>query len=171
MSTVSNAITSGRIVSTTLPPIPRAQRGGRRPPSDRNGRRRSLLRVLTPRRYRQIRNWLQFCGVAGMSCLATILLLNSVAAAQEPALPLPNLSGTYSCEGDETTCGWSGWTFTITQTGADLSIRNEKGDVGNAKLTSRITLSAGPIWNMLGTIVSTDNRVIQWSNGTTWRKK
>ena len=83
---------------------------------------------------------------------------------------LPDLSGTYKCEGDETVCGWSGWTFTVTRSGSDLQIRNEKGEVGHAKLTSPISLSAGPIWNMLGTLVSSDNRVIQWSNGTTWRK-
>jgi hypothetical protein len=57
---------------------------------------------------------------------------------------LPNISGTYKCEGDETACGWSGWAFTVTQSGADLEIKNEKGDVGHAKLTSRISLSAGP---------------------------
>ena len=84
---------------------------------------------------------------------------------------LPDLAGTYKCEGDETACGWSGWTFTVTQTGSDLDIKNEKGDVGHAKLTSHISLSVGPTWNMLGTIVSADNRVIQWSNGTTWRKQ
>ena len=84
---------------------------------------------------------------------------------------LPNLSGTYKCEGDETACGWSGWAFTVTQSGADLEIKNEKGVVGGAKLTSHISLSAGPTWNMLGTITSADNREIQWSNGTTWRKQ
>jgi len=84
---------------------------------------------------------------------------------------LPNIFGTYKCEGDETACGWSGWAFTVTQSGADLEIKNEKGDVGHAKLTSRISLSAGPTWNMLGTITSADNREIQWSNGTTWRKQ
>jgi hypothetical protein len=102
--------------------------------------------------------------------VTTVLFLTSIAAAQ-PNLPLPDLAGTYKCEGDETACGWSGWTFTVTQSDADLEIKNEKGDIGHAKLTSRISLSAGPIWNMLGTIVSADNRVIQWSNGTNWRKQ
>ena len=173
MSTASNAMTTGRIVSTPLPPIPAAQRGGRRPPSDRNGGRRSysVVRMLTPRRYRQIRNCLQFTAFTGMSCLVTVLFLSSIAAAQETIPPLPNLSGTYSCEGDETACGWSGWTFTVTQSGSDLDIKNDKGDVGKAKLTSHISLSVGPTWNMLGTIVSAGNPVIQWSNGTTWRKQ
>ena len=172
MSPASTTMTSGRIVTKPLPPIPTASRGGRRPPSDRSGRRSySIVRIITPRRYRQVRHWLQFTAFAGMSCLVTVLFLSSVAAAQEAMPPLPNLSGTYSCEGDETACGWSGWTFTVTQTGSDLQIKNDKGEVGNAKLTSRISLSAGPIWNMLGTIGSTDNRVIQWSNGTVWRKQ
>ncbi len=172
MSTASTASTPGRIVSYPLGPIPTPQRGGRRPPTDGSSKRRSrsLMRMISPRRYRRIRNALQFCTVAGITCVTTVLFLSSVAAAQEAAAPLPNLSGIYKCEGDETACGWSGWTFTVTQTGADLEIKNEKGDIGSAKLTSRISLSAGPIWNMLGTIVSTDNRVIQWSNGTTWRK-
>jgi hypothetical protein len=171
MSTVS-ALIPGRIVSTPFPKIPVAQRGGKRPPHDRGGRRRStaLARLLTPRRYRHLRNWLQFCGVAGVSAALTVAVLSTAAYAQETQA-LPNLAGTYACEGDETACSWSGFTFTVKQDGADLEIRNEKGEVGNAKLTSPISLSAGPIWNMLGVIVSSDNSVIQWSNGTNWRKK
>ena len=170
MSTVTG-ITPGRIVYTPNPPLPVSQRGGRRPPHGRGGRRsRALVRLLTPRRYRHIRNWLNFCGVAGLSAAVTVAFLTSVAHAQQQQ-PLPNLAGTYACQGDETACGWSGWTFTVTQNGADLEIRNEKGDVGTAKLTSHISLSAGPIWNMLGTIVSADNRIILWSNGTSWRKQ
>jgi hypothetical protein len=170
MST-STALLRGRIVSTPLPRLPVAQRGGKRPPPGR-GRRRSpaLVRLLTPRGYRHMRNWLQFSGVVGLSAAITVALLNSVAYAQSAPPALPNLTGTYKCEGDETACGWSGWTFTVTQKGADLEIKNEKGDIGNAKLTSHISLSLGPTWNMLGVIVSPDNRLIQWSNGTNWRK-
>lgn len=68
-------------------------------------------------------------------------------------------------------CGRSGMTFSVTQSGSDLEIKNEKGEIGNAKMTSNISISAGPIWNMLGVIDAPDNRVIQWSNGTTWRKQ
>jgi hypothetical protein len=117
-----------------------------------------------------VRGVLQFGTVAGLTCVTTVLFLTSIASAQTNS-PLPDLAGTYTCEGDETTCAWSGFTFTVTQSGADLEIKNEKGDVGHAKLTSPISLSVGPIWNMLGTIVSNDNRVIQWSNGTNWRKQ
>ena len=174
MST-STALASGRIEFTPRPVVPTPQSGGRRPPTNRNKKHHRLrayplVRLLTPKGYRRARNVLQFCTVAGLSCLTTALFLTSIASAQTN-LPLPNLAGTYKCEGDETACGWSGWTFTVTQSDADLEIRNEKGDIGHAKLTSRISLSAGPIWNMLGTIVSADNRVIQWSNGTTWRKQ
>lgn len=170
----TSALASGRIEFTPRPAVPKPQRGGRRPPSNGNNRLRSypLVRLLTPRRYRRVRDALQFCTFAGLSCLTTVLFLSSIAAAQpQDTASLPNLAGTYSCEGDETACGWSGWTFTVTQSGADLEIKNEKGEVGAAKLTSPISLSAGPIWNMLGTIVSADNRVIQWSNGTNWRKQ
>jgi hypothetical protein len=174
MST-STALASGRVEFTPRPVVPTPQRGGRRPPTNRNKsskrlRPYPLVRLLTPRGYRRARNALQFCTVAGLSFVATVLFLSSVAAAQ-PNPPLPDLAGTYKCEGEETVCGWSGWTFTVTQSGADLEIKNEKGDTGYAKPTSRISLSAGPTWNMLGTIVSADNRVIQWSNGTTWRKQ
>jgi hypothetical protein len=58
----------------------------------------------------------------------------------------------------------------VTQNGNSLDIKNEKGDAGIATLTSNISLSAGPPWNMLGTI-STDARTIEWSNGTQWRKQ
>ena len=170
----TSALSSGRIEFTPRPQVPKPQRGGRRPPSNRNNRLRSypLLRILTPRGYPRARNTLQFCAFAGLSCLTTVLFLSSIAAAQpQDAGSLPNFAGTYSCEGDETACGWSGWTFTVTQSGADLQIENEKGEIGSGKVTSRITLSAGPIWNMLGTVVSADNRVIQWSNGTSWRKQ
>jgi hypothetical protein len=171
MST-SPALVSGRIVSTPLPRFPITQRGGKRPPYGRGGGRRrssALVRMLTPRGYRHMRNWLQFSTVVGLSAAITVAVLNSVAYAQSPAA-LPNLAGTYKCEGDETACGWSGWTFTVTQNGANLEVKNEKGDVGHANLTSHISLSLGPTWNMLGVIASPDNRVIQWSNGTSWRK-
>ena len=171
MST-SNANASGRIEFTPRPVVPTPQRGGRRPPSNRNTgynrlRAYPLVRLLTPIGYRRARNVLEFCAVAGLTCLTTVLFLTSIAIAQTNA-SLPELAGTYKCEGDETACGWSGWTFTVTQSGADLEIKNEKGDLGHAKLTSTISLSAGPIWNMLGTNVSPD--VIQWSNGTIWRR-
>jgi hypothetical protein len=51
-----------------------------------------------------------------------------------------------------------------------LNFKDEKSDVGEGAITSNISISVGPTWNMLGTILR-DNRVIQWSNGTQWRKQ
>jgi hypothetical protein len=96
---------------------------------------------------------------------AAALLLGSAQAAQEP-----NLAGTYRCGPDAKACEWSGTTFTVTQAGKTLDIKNDKGDNGVATVTSNISLSAGPPWNMLGTI-SADARTIDWSNGTQWRKQ
>jgi hypothetical protein len=93
----------------------------------------------------------------------------SLANAQQTAAPLPNLSGTYRCDGDSKKCEWSGRTFSVVQEGDTLDVKNDKGDVGEIKLDSDIALSAGPPWNMLGVILP--NKIIQWSNGTNWRKQ
>jgi hypothetical protein len=116
------------------------------------------------------REWLEFGLLMSATALITTAIFVSVAAAQPSETNLPDLSGSYSCEGDETACGWSGYKFTIIQKGATLEIRNEKGAYGLAKLTSPISLSAGPIWNMLGVIVAPGSGTIQWSNGTIWTK-
>ena len=81
-----------------------------------------------------------------------------------------NLSGSYTCGPDAKACQWSGSTFTITQTGKNLDIKNDKGATGTGTVTSEISLSAGAPWNMLG-VISKDNRAIDWSNGTVWRKQ
>ena len=81
-----------------------------------------------------------------------------------------NLSGSYKCGPDEKACQWSGSTFAVTQTGKNLAIKNDKGDTGTATLTSSMSVSAGAPWNMLG-VVSPDNRMIDWSNGTVWRRQ
>ena len=81
-----------------------------------------------------------------------------------------NFSGSYKCGPEPKACQWSGSTFTITQTGKDLEIKNDKGVSGTGTLTSEISLSAGAPWNMLG-VISTDKRVIDWSNGTVWRRQ
>jgi len=91
-------------------------------------------------------------------------LFTAVQAAQAP-----NLAGTYRCGPDAKACEWSGTTFTVTQTGNNLDVKNDKGAIGTATLTSNISLSAGPPWNMLGVISA--NNVVDWSNGTQWRKQ
>jgi len=100
-----------------------------------------------------------------MTALAAIALLGSAYAAQQA-----NLAGTYRCGPDAKSCQWSGTTFTVTQTGANLEVKNEKNEVGSGTVTSAITVSMGPPWNMMG-LVSGDSRTIDWSNGTQWRKQ
>jgi hypothetical protein len=99
-----------------------------------------------------------------ISLAASAGLWTAVQAAQAP-----NLAGTYRCGPDAKACQWSGTTFTVTQSGTTLDIKNEKNEAGQATVTSNISLSAGPPWNMLGTI--SPNNVIDWSNGTQWRKQ
>jgi len=81
----------------------------------------------------------------------------------------PILSGTYRCTPEPSPCQTSGQTFTVTQSGNNLDFKNDKGEVGRGTLTSDISLTAGPPWNMVGTILP--DRAIQWSNGTKWQKQ
>jgi hypothetical protein len=89
------------------------------------------------------------------------------AASGEAAVP--NLAGTYRCEPAPEQCR-SGRIFEVTQSGAHLEFKSDNGVVGQAALTSNISLSAAPPWNSLGVITSPDG-VIEWSNGTIWRKR
>jgi len=97
-----------------------------------------------------------------------ILVCAAMAAAAVEAQQLPNLSGNYRCQPEPSPCK-NGQTFTVTQTGDKIDFKDEKGEAGEAKLTSNISLSAGAPWNMLGTVTS--GGAIQWSNGTQWRKQ
>ncbi len=94
-----------------------------------------------------------------------VALLGTAQAAQAP-----NLGGSYRCGPDAKACEWSGTTFTVTQNGNNLDIKNDKGAIGTAIVTSSISVSAGAPWNMLGTI-SPDSKTIDWSNGTEWKKQ
>ncbi len=91
------------------------------------------------------------------------------AAQAQPAASPPDISGTYQCQPAPQPCLWSGATPSITQSGADLQIKNDKGETANAKLTSDITISAGGPINSYGVIRA--DHSIDWSNGTTWRKQ
>ena len=151
-------ITVGRVALTRVT-VPRLQTaGGRRPPRDRQPRR-----VCPNRRGKPHLRYLS-AAIASMGIAA------SLANAQPASAPLPNLSGTYRCVEGGSVCRL-GASFTITQAGADLEIKNDKGETGTGKLTSNITLSAGPIWNMMGVLSETDKHTILWSNGTSWRKQ
>jgi hypothetical protein len=97
--------------------------------------------------------------------VSAVALLGAAEAAQAP-----NFAGTYRCGPDAKACQWSGMTFMVTQNGNTLDIKNDKNETGVAMVTSNISISAGPPWNMLGT-VSADARTIDWSNGTQWRRQ
>jgi hypothetical protein len=79
----------------------------------------------------------------------------------------PNIAGTYRCVPEPTRC--LSPTYTVTQNGQALELRGEDGTPVGAKMTSNITLSAGPILNDNGLLLP--DRSIQWSNGTHWQKQ
>jgi hypothetical protein len=88
----------------------------------------------------------------------------------EESIPARSIAGTYRCGPDTKACQWVGPTITMTQSGTKLEMKSEKGDIVNGEVTSDISLSAGPPWNMLG-IVSDDGRTLEWSNGTKWTRQ
>ncbi len=102
---------------------------------------------------------------ASFSVLTATALVGHAVAAQSG----PNFAGAYRCQPAPESCQNSGNTFTVTQTGNTLDVKNDKGAVGQGTVTSNISISMGPPWNMLG-VVAPDN-AIQWSNGTEWRKQ
>jgi hypothetical protein len=156
----------GRLWISTKSLEAKPQRGGKRPPDDPTATRYfTPFPRSVPGRSRHVRHLLRWCATIGAAAIA-----GSAAVAQPVGASLPDLSGTYRCEGNTEACK-SAASFTVTQSGADLQIKTDKGDVGTAKLTSNISISAGPTWNMLGLVMSPDNHAIQWSNGTTWRKQ
>jgi hypothetical protein len=105
-----------------------------------------------------------------LSMLGAVVLLGLGLPSRAPAQgAAPNLSGTYRCQPEPSSCQWSGQTFTIAQSGTKLDMKSDKGDVGQGLLSSNTTLSVGAPWNMLGVILP-DQR-IQWSNGTLWSKQ
>lgn len=101
---------------------------------------------------------------------AALIAMAVFGAAQTQAVNYKaSLAGTFRCGPDMKVCQWSGQSFTVTQKGNQLEIKNNKGDQGTAILTSNISVSAGPPWNMLG-VISADGKTINWSNGSEWRK-
>jgi hypothetical protein len=78
-----------------------------------------------------------------------------------------NLAGTYRCSPEPAPC--QAPTFSILQNGTALEIKAENGPIADGKLTSDLTVSAGPPWNSIGTVMP--DRSIQWSSGTHWRKQ
>jgi hypothetical protein len=104
---------------------------------------------------------------AGLAAIAVVTIGSSGLALAQGAAP--NLSGTYRCAPEPSSCQWSGQTFTVAQSGTKLDMKSDKGDIGQALLSSNTTLSVGAPWNMLGVIMP--DQSIQWSNGTIWHKQ
>jgi len=104
-----------------------------------------------------------------VSAIAMLAASSFSGYAEAQPAAAPNLSGTYRCEPEPSSCKNSGQTFTVTQSGNILDLKSSDGGFGQAKLTSNTTMSVGGPWNMVGTVVP-DGR-IQWSNGTDWRKQ
>ena len=100
----------------------------------------------------------------------TIAAFAALAFGNAGAADTRNFAGTYRCDANKAGCELSGQTFTVTQSGDTLDVKNDKGAVGQGKVTSPISVSMGPPWNMLG-VVLMDNSTIEWSNGTQWRKQ
>ncbi len=104
-----------------------------------------------------------------VSLIAGLTALASPAFAQAQQGAQVNVSGSYRCEPQPSPCQWLGQTLSITQTGATLDLKTQQGSIAQAKLTSDISVSAGPPWNAVGIILP--DHTIQWSNGTQWRKQ
>jgi len=89
-----------------------------------------------------------------VSCFSSLiafsaLVLLQLAQAQSSA---PNLSGTYRCQPQPDPCKWQGQTPTISQSGTKLDLKIDKNELAEGKLTSNITISAGPPYNAYGLI-------------------
>jgi hypothetical protein len=81
----------------------------------------------------------------------------------------PNLSGTYRCQPQPDPCKWQGQTPTISQSGTKLELKIDNNELAEGKLTSNITVTAGPPYNAEGLI--RPDHSIEWSNGTKWVKQ
>ncbi len=110
-----------------------------------------------------------------MSKASTLLSVSAIAvvdtlliAGTSQAAP-PNLAGTYRCQPAPAPCLWPGHSPAITQSGTNLQIKSDQGEISAAKLTSDTTISAGATFNSLG-IIRPDHS-IDWSDGTKWRKQ
>ncbi len=104
-------------------------------------------------------------SVSLMAALAAFAFAG-LAKAQSSA---PNLSGTYRCQPEPAPCKWQSQTPTISQSGTKLELKIDSSELAEGKLTSNITVSAGPPYNAEGLI--RPDHSIEWSNGTKWVKQ
>jgi len=109
-----------------------------------------------------LKNPLSISLVAALSAFAA----PGLAQAQQS---LPALAGTYRCVPEPDSCKWQAQSLTISQPGSTVQLNINPGEVAAAKVTSPITLSAGPPFNAVGRIMP--DHSIEWSNGTKWVKQ
>jgi hypothetical protein len=102
-------------------------------------------------------------NVLCIAMLAAVAVLPAQVRAQGSA---PNLSGTYNCTPEPIKCQNS--SYMVMQNGNVLEVKAQDGPVFQAKLTSNVTITAGPPFNSNGVVLPDSS--IQWSNGTHWRK-
>jgi hypothetical protein len=105
---------------------------------------------------------------------AFILLIAAVFALALPGFTqaqqsVPDLAGAYRCVPQPASCKWQGQTLAIAQEGATVELNIDAGEFAEGKITSDITVSAGPPYNSVGTIMP--DHSIEWSNGTKWIKQ
>src|SRR5205085_8997744 len=95
-----------------------------------------------------------------------LIVLTAPVVAVESAVP--NLGGTYRCMSDTRPCQSS--TFSVSQSGGKLEVKSEQGLVAEVQVTSPVSVSLGPPWNVNG-IILPDRRTIEWSAGTRWQRQ
>lgn len=106
---------------------------------------------------------------ARMLSVSAIAAFGTLSMAGPSQAAPPNLAGTYRCQPAPAPCLWPGDRPVITQSGTNLQIKSDQGEISTAKLTSDTTISAGATFNSLG-IIRPDHS-IDWSDGTKWRKQ
>ncbi|HEY2531867.1 MAG TPA: hypothetical protein VGJ20_28730 [Xanthobacteraceae bacterium] len=104
-----------------------------------------------------------------ISAMIAICALALIGQARAQGASQPDLGGRYRCEADPMPCSWTGESPSISQSGTKLDIKNDKGEIAAATLTSNITISAGGPLNSYG-VIRPDGS-LDWSNGTKWRKQ
>lgn len=109
-----------------------------------------------------LKNSMSISLMAALAAFAFAGLANAQSSA-------PNLSGTYRCQPEPVPCKWQGQTPTISQSGTKLELKIDSNELAEGKLTSNITVSAGPPYNAEGLI--RPDHSIEWSNGTKWIKQ
>jgi hypothetical protein len=82
------------------------------------------------------------------------------------ARPL-NLSGSYTCEGPPCSEG----TDTVSQSGEQLTFKNEKGKTSSGHFLSKFSVIADDWEGGLRGEVSSDGKTITWANGSKWTRK